>query len=520
MNKTESNKKSGLITRPPIVVVMGHIDHGKSKLLDYVRKSNVVEGEQGGITQHIGAYEVAVHPESNGEESGKKITFLDTPGHEAFSKMRSHGANVADIAILVIASDEGIKTQTMEAHKSIEAAGIPFIIALNKIDKPESNPDKIKSQLAEKGIFVEGLGGKVPTVNISAITGEGVADLLDLILLLAEMEDSKADTSKNAEGIIIESNLEQKRGMSATLIIQDGTLKKGMFISAGGAVAPVRIFEDFHGKSLEEATASSPIKIIGFNKAIPVGVKAQAFSDKKEAEKNAALFTQNKGGKEDDEKQEDRIVLPILIKTDTVGSAEAVEKEIKKLENEHLVLNIIRKSAGDITEDDVKLASSAKETIIIGFNVAMADSVENTVRRFNVKIYTSNIIYKLSEMLEKEISRIVDASITEKKVGEVLVLKKFNKVKGNQVFGGKVIEGQIITDNSYIKIKRKAEGETGEEESEKKEDIEIGEGKIVGLQHNKAPVKEVSEGKEFGAQVNSPHEIMEGDSIEVFRKLS
>jgi translation initiation factor IF-2 len=279
-----------LIERPPIVAVMGHVDHGKSTLLDYIRKSNVVAGEHGGITQHISAYELE---HKNPEGVIKKITFLDTPGHEAFSNMRSRGAKAADIAILVVAADDGVNSQTKEVFETIKETKTPFIVAINKIDKPGANIEKTKNSLVENGIYIEGYGGDISVVEISGKTGKGIPELLETILLTAELEGLKGDTNKNATGLVIESNLDEKRGVSATLVIKDGTLKKGMFIVADDAISTTRIFESFNGKSLTEASFSSPISITGFTcptkifglvKVPKVGEKFYSFDTKKEAE--------------------------------------------------------------------------------------------------------------------------------------------------------------------------------------------------------------------------------------------
>jgi translation initiation factor IF-2 len=480
-------KEKKLIERPPIVVVMGHIDHGKSKLLDYIRKSNVVEKEAGGITQHIGAYEVEI--------KNKKITFLDTPGHEAFTKMRERGARVADIAILVIAADEGIKAQTLEAHETIKAAGIPFIIALNKIDKPNSDPEKIKAQLAEKGILVEGYGGKIPVHNISAKTGEGINELLDIILLLAEIEGFRANPEENASGFVIESHLDSKRGISATLLIQNGTMKKGMFVVAGKTMAPIRIFEDFQGEAIEEATFSSPIKITGFDQLPEVGVEFKTFNTKEEAGNAKIIPETTRPVPETNEG------IPLVIKTDVAGSLEALEKEILKIKTEKIKLNILKEAVGDINEDDIKLASSGKDSIVIGFNVKIDNRAKELAERFGVILFLENIIYKISEWLEKEIERRESAGKVEEEVtGRAKILKAFSQTRTKKVVGGQVVFGKIA-EGKKIKIKR------GDEE--------IGSGKILELQHNKMPVKEVKEGDEFGVMIETRDEIIPDDEIVV-----
>ncbi|MCK5591056.1 MAG: GTP-binding protein, partial [Candidatus Pacebacteria bacterium] len=284
MTNTQDNTT---VERPPIIVIMGHIDHGKSALLDYIRKSNVVEGEAGGITQHTSAYEVE-HTTKEGDI--KKITFLDTPGHEAFSDMRSRGAVVADIAILVVSAEDGVKTQTLEALRAIKDADIPYIIAINKIDKPGADIEKTKNSLSENEIYIEGYGGDIPVQPISAKTGEGIPEILDMMLLVAEMAELKGETGKRAEGIVIESKVDPQKGISATLVITNGKLERGMYVVAEDVVAPVRIFENFSGKTINEAQFSSPVTIIGWNKIPSVGSSFVSFSKKKDAELCATAF--------------------------------------------------------------------------------------------------------------------------------------------------------------------------------------------------------------------------------------
>jgi translation initiation factor IF-2 len=466
---------------------MGHIDHGKTTLLDYIRKTKVVEKEKGAITQHIGAYEVKLKE--------KRITFLDTPGHEAFSKMRLRGAKVADIAILVIASDEGVKPQTIEAYKILEQTKIPFIVALNKIDKPRANPEQVKAQLAES---------KAPSVNISAKTGEGVEELLDLILLMAEMENLKGDFKQNASGVVIESHLDPKRGITAILLIQNGIMKKGMCAVSGDAIASVKIFEDFQGKNLEEATFSSPVRIAGFNKLPQVGAEFKTFESKKEIEIIPAKIEPVRIQTAEFESLPNKIIIPIIIKSDVSGSVEAIEKEISKLNNQEVSINILKMGIGNIVEEDVKFACAGK-AIILSFNVNTDASIKNLAERLNVVIQNCEIIYEMREWLEKEIEKRKKQIIAEKIIGRAKILKLFSKTKNKQVIGGEVLEGKIVVYNSYIKIKR--------------EDSELGEGKIIKLQQNKAPAKEVNQGQQFGVMIESKVEAAVGDTIEILEKI-
>ena len=336
------SKNKNQITRPPVVVVMGHIDHGKSTLLDFIRKTNTTEKEEGGITQYLSAYEAEVA--IGGQK--RRITFLDTPGHEAFCSIRERGTRVADIAVLVVSVEDGVKPQTLEAINCIKKNSIPFIIAINKIDRAKANVDKIKQNLAENDVLVEGWGGTVPTVAVSAKTGEGVPELLEMIALQADIEELKGDPLVPAEGFVVESNLNPKQGISATLIIKNGSLKTGSFLASQGAYTPVRAIENYKGENLSEASFSSPIKIVGWNAIPMVGGQFQTFSKKEEAVKFAEknIFAGN------EEKQKTiyskEAYLEVVVKADTFGSLDAIEHELEKLGNEKIAVRIIFSRAG------------------------------------------------------------------------------------------------------------------------------------------------------------------------------
>lgn len=506
----KSSDKQNLIIRPPVVVIMGHVDHGKSKLLDYIRKSNIVENETGGITQHIGAYET-VYPDPGGKKANdKQITFLDTPGHEAFAQMRSRGAKVADIAILVVAADEGVKPQTLEAFKAIQKEKIPFMVAINKIDKPNANPEKIKKELSAHNIFVESFGGTVPSVNISAKEGEGMPELLETILLLAEMEELKADPRQKAEGVVIESHLDPKRGISATLLILNGTIKRGEFISSGQATAPVRIFEDFQGKQIEEKSFSSPVKITGFNKLPKIGVEFKSFATKKEAEVESGKTPSVKNPPASGEKtlgvkeNSTKLTIPLVVKTDVSGSLEAIEYELKKLQNEEISFNLLRQKAGNISKDDIKIASSAPNSFIIGFNVKTDNNVNDFAKRSNVEIKQFDIIYKITDWLKEVTAQKQLAIKKEEIIGKIKILRIFGREGNKQIIGGKVVSGKII-EGGMINIKRRGNM--------------IGSGKITSLQKGKLPAAEVEEGEQFGAMAEAKLEIAKDDELEIFAKL-
>ena len=390
-------KTENLKSRPPIVVVLGHVDHGKTTLLDYIRKTSVAEKESGGITQHIGAYQI--------DHEGKKITFIDTPGHEAFSQMRSRGAKVADIAILIVAAEEGIKPQTKEVISHIKKFKISVVVALNKIDKPEANAAKVAGELAKEGIVVESQGGKVPSVNISAKNGQGVDELLEVLLLVAEMEELKADPKKSAEGVIIESYQNSQRGPTATLLVRDGILRKGDIVVCGDSWGGIRILEDFQGNSVEEAPPSTPAVVVGFNEAPTVGERFLAVSSEKEAKsqlvtKEKKMIEIKKGEK----------ALSLILKADVKGSLEAIEGTLSNIKHEGIDINILKSEVGDISESDTKLAYSTSSTII-GFRVKASTFIFNLAKRQGVRIKSFEVIYELVEEVKKGLSKLFEPEI-------------------------------------------------------------------------------------------------------------
>ncbi len=491
--------KNSSIERSPIIAVMGHIDHGKSTLLDFIRKSNIVDKEAGGITQHLGAYEV-VHTNEAGEQ--KKITFLDTPGHEAFSKMRSRGAEVADIVILVVAADDGVKVQTIEALKTIEQAKVPYIVAINKIDKPNANVEKVKIDLATAGVYLEGFGGSVPFVPISAKTGEGVPELLDVMLLVAEMGELRQDPNADALGFVIESNLDPKRGVAATLILRNGTIKKGSFIIIGKNITSVRYIENSAGQSIDEASAPSPIKVIGFSELAPAGAKFQSAKTRKEAENLAELFSANKiSGKNETRFENARVVIPVVLKADVSGSLEAIEKELIKLETPDAKIKFIIKGVGNISENDIKTASGSQNPLVIGFNVKIDNTAKNMANNLSVTPQLFSIIYDINPILIKEIEQRTPKIEVEESVGKAKIIKIFSKTKDRQVVGGSVLEGTLVLGRK-CKILRQLN--------------EIGRGTIVELQQQKLKTKEVVKGNQFGALIESKITIAIDDTIEVF----
>jgi len=488
----KKNNEKGVI-RPPVVVIMGHVDHGKSSLLDYIRKTNIVEKEVGGITQRVSAYEVA--------RNSKKITFLDTPGHEAFTKLRARSGQSADIAVLIVAADDGVKPQTLEAIKVIQANNLPFIVAINKIDKPGSDPQKTINQLIEAGVYLEGFGGQVPHMEISAKSGQGVPELLELISIVAELANFTSNPAEPAKGVVIESHLDPKRGISATLIIKSGHLKKGMSIVAGNSMTGTRLIENFLGEAIKEAEASAPIIITGFDTLPEPGTQFAAYSSKKEAEQKVA---ENKAKKTNVKEKEAIIseeikIIPVILKGDFWGSIEAIEKELEKNKIEAVAFRIIGKSVGDVNENDIKSALGTKRAIIAGLGVKIPKGVALLAEKEHVTIGLFPIIYHLTDWLKKEIEeRRPRKEIIETR-GKAKILKLFSQDKDRQVIGGEVFEGEIAS-GQILKITRRGNV--------------LGEGNIIKLEKNRARVSEILSGNQFGMLLESKIGVAAGDVLE------
>ncbi|MBC8465344.1 MAG: translation initiation factor IF-2 [Parcubacteria group bacterium] len=492
MSDTATQKKAH---RDPIIVIMGHIDHGKSTLLDYIRKTNVVATESGGITQHISAYE-AMHKNEAGEK--KRIVFLDTPGHAAFSSMRGRGAKVADIAILVVSAEDGVKEQTMEAHKAIEEAGIPYIIAINKIDRPEADVEKTKGSLAEHGMYVEGYGGDISFVPISAKEGTGVSELLEMMLLTAELEELSGDSSVPAEGVIIESNIDPRKGISGTIVVTNGTLKKGQFVVAGPSLSPVRLIENFAGKTVDEAAPSTPVKVTGFSAVPPTGSTIEVFDKKKDAEAAAKRNSEMLAKCMTNGNTDAEVVIPLVIKADALGTLEAVQKELEKVTHDNVCLQIIHAEVGDIGENDVTIASGSSDSIIIGFRVKADGKVLHAVESLGISIETFAIIYNITDYLIDIVKKRAPKKEVEEHVGAVKILKTFSRVKDKQVIGGRVKAGYIMPKHEVL--------------IERRETV-IGRGLVTELQEQRTKVGRSNEGSECGMLVEAKTEIAEGDLI-------
>ena len=490
----DKNKQLGLVSRPPIIVVLGHVDHGKTSLLDYIKKTKIAEKESGGITQHIGAYEIEI--------KGKKITFIDTPGHEAFSKIRSRGARVADIAILVVAADEGVKQQTKESLKDISEAQIPFIVAITKIDKEGANLEKVKNELSEAGVLLEGRGGDVPFIGISSKTGQGIDEFLELILLLSEMQELKANPNNQASGVVIESHLDRFRGNTASLIIIDGTLHIRDNIKADQIGGKVKILENFQGKAISEATFSSPVKVLGFEKPVPVGAKFLAGDTRG---KTADLIEEPREIGRELGNKDSKIKIPIIIKSDTSGSGEALEQIIAQIgEKNNWFFLLLKNETGDVCESDFKIIPSGK-TIIICFRVKKRPEVNNILLfNKNLLLIKGDIIYEIEDKIKELVENEFIKKPTEEILGKLEVLAIFNPVKGNQLIGGKVVEGKIQNKIRFRLLR--------------KEEI-INQGKVLNLQKNKTDISNINTGEECGLVVDCSEQIKKGDLLVFFRKI-
>lgn len=483
------------VIRPPVVVVMGHVDHGKTTLIDYIRKSKVAEKESGGITQAIGAYEIT--------HQGKRVTVIDTPGHEAFSKIRSRGARVADIAILVVAADDGVQPQTKEAIEHIRAAKIPFLVALNKVDKPNINLERIRTQLAEQSVLLETWGGDVPSVEISGKTGAGVDALLDLMLLVAEMNNLTTNPQAPGQGIILESRRDSHKGVSVTALILDGVVRIQDYIVIGHEYGKIKSLIDFLGKPLKEARASSPVVVYGFSEKVTVGAPWQVVPTLKDAEaltkKYAAGLPEAKNA-ESKNTLTGKKTLRIILKSDVYGSKEALEGMISKLNYKEVGVEIMRSEVGDIGEEDLKLAKTTGARVF-GFNVKFLSQIETSSKMLNVDVVIKDIIYELIDAIRDAMASLLTPEIIREEAGEVLILAVFGKERDGVIIGGKVTKGKVLRGASVEVVRGGAV---------------VGTGTIRGLQSMKAERDEVSEGKECGIFFSGSTKIEVRDILRVY----
>ena len=504
-----ADKEEDLSFRAPIVTVMGHVDHGKTSLLDYIRKENVIAGESGGITQHIGAYGVTL-------DNGQKIAFLDTPGHEAFTAMRARGAQVTDIAIIVIAADDDIMPQTKEAINHAQAAAVPIIFAINKVDKPNANPEKIKERLAGMNLLVEDWGGKIQSHDISAKTGLGVKELLEKVLLEAEILDLKANPDKAAVGTVVEAFLDKGRGYVSTVLVQGGTLKLGDYVLAGKHHGKIKAMHDERGHNVKEAGPSTPISILGLDGAPTAGDKFSVFEDEREAKQIAAKRTQLM--REQSVRTQRHITLAeigrrialgqfkelnIILKGDVDGSVEALSDSFSKLSTEEIQINIIHKGVGAITESDVLLAS-ASDAIIIGFNVRPSASARSLADKEEIDIRNYSIIYDAIDDLKDAMEGMLSPELKEEITGTAEIRETFKISKVGTIAGCMVTDGKIFR-NSRIRLIR--------------EGVVIYTGELTALKRFKDDVKEVSKGYDCGMQVKNYNDIQQLDIIEAYQEV-
>ena len=502
MSNQPQNQKSTALPRPPVVVVLGHVDHGKSSLLDYIRRPNVVGGEAGNITQRLGAYEV-MHTTKEGAK--RPITFLDTPGHEAFKGIRERGATAADIAILAISGEEGVKPQTNEALRYIEAAKIPYIVAITKIDKQNTNAERVAQGLAEHKIFVEAYGGDIPCIRLSSKTGEGVAELLEMILLVADMHQIAHHPEKPASGFVIEAQCGERTGISATLLIMDGTLRKGMSVVAENTLAPVRFIRTASGEKATESGAGHAVCVTGWNASPRIGAQFTALAVKRDAKKRIAGFSETASCKRTAQKTsgaaENKVIIPVVVKADAGGSVEAVEYEIKKQETEQVALQIVAKGIGTLSEGDLKFAVSCRDPLIVGFNVGIDASAKPAFERSGIPFASFDVIYKLADWVAAKVAERTPKVRVEEISGAARVLKLFSAEKDRQIIGGKVLEGELCRGDEFRVLRR---------------DALVGTGKIRELQHQKGKIEKAPKDSECGIMVNATVAIAVGDRIEAF----
>ena len=495
--------------RPPVITIMGHVDHGKTSLLDKIRSAKVAEKEAGGITQHVGAYQV--------EKNGKKITFVDTPGHEAFTEMRARGAQATDIVIIVVAADDGVMPQTKEAIAHTKAADVPMIIAINKMDKPNANPDNVKSQLAELGVMATDWGGEYEFIPVSAHTGQGIDDLLETILLQAEVMELQADPTRKAKAIVVESSLEKGFGPVANVIIKNGTLKVGDNVIVGKTYGRVRVIKDDNGNNVKSAPPSAPVAVVGLNEVPGAGEVLVAMESEKEvrelAEKRAEYERAKQLSKSTKASLEDLSALiaegqlkslPVIIKADVQGSLEAIKGSLEKLRNEEVKVNIIHEGVGGVTESDVTLADASEHAVILGFNVRPTGAVKKKAKELGVQINTYTIIYDLIDDVKALLGGLMSPVIKEEVTGQAEVRETFVVGKVGTIAGCKVTEGSI-TRNSKARLIR--------------DGVVVYESTISSLKRFNEDAKEVKNGYECGIMLENFNDIKEGDVIETFKDV-
>ena len=501
------DKDEDLVSRPPVVTIMGHVDHGKTTLLDAIRKTNVALGEAGGITQAISAYQV--------KHDGKLITFIDTPGHAAFTEMRARGASITDIVIIIVAADDGVMPQTREAIDHAKAAKVPIIVAINKMDKPGANPDRVMTEMADAGLMPEEWGGDIIFNKISAVTGDGIGDLLENILLIADVNNYRANPNRYAMGTVVESKLDKHLGPTLTVLVQNGTLRLGDPIVVGTAFGKVRTLKNDKGEEITEALPSQPVAITGLNDVPAAGDRFMSFATEKEAKNIASIRKEQVRVKENNIKSsvslddlfakigEGLKEINVIIKADVNGSAEAVKNSLQKIEVDGVKINVIRSTVGSITESDIVLAK-ASSAIIIGFNVRPSKNIADKAKDDGVEIRFYNIIYKAVEDMEAAMKGMLDPEFEEKVLGSAIIKQIFKFSKVGNIAGCSVSDGIIKRDSSARIIR---------------DGVVIYDGKIGSLQHEKDSVKEVKKGYECGITIDGFNDIKVGDVIESYEMV-
>lgn len=507
IEEVEDENPEDLKPRAPVVTIMGHVDHGKTSLLDYIRRENVVAGEAGGITQHIGAYEVFL------EEGGRSVTFLDTPGHEAFTAMRARGAQITDVVILIVAADDGVKPQTIEAIDHAKAAGVPIVVAINKIDKPNSNPDIVKKELSENGILVEDWGGKVQSVPVSAKSGEGISDLLELLALETEVLELKANPDTSAKGTVIESRLDKGHGPIATVLLQKGTLTVGEIFICGNLNGKVRALMNERGARIDSAGPSQPVQILGFQSVPQAGDLLTVVSDEKLAKKISG--ERDRIQREIDRQKIHTIsldklsadirdgasgLLPLVVKADVDGSIEALVDALADIPSDEVKVDVVHRGVGIISESDVLLAA-ASNAVVIGFNVTVNANASLVAKNNGVDIRVYNVIYDAINEIKLALEGLLKPDIVEKPLGQAEVLQVFKITKLGTIAGCKMLDG-TISNKDTARVRR--DGEI------------LHEGKITSLKHFQDDVKEVDAGKECGIGIHGVKNFKEGDLIETY----
>ena len=475
------------------MVVMGHVDHGKTSILDYIRQTRVTARESGGITQHIGA--------SVAEFKGKEITFIDTPGHEAFSQMRIRGSKIADIAILVVAAEEGLKPQTKEAINAIKKSGIPMIVAMNKMDLPHVNVEKLKRELQKEDIMVEDWGGSVPAVEISAKTGKGIDDLLEMITLVAEMEDLKADLDAPASGIIIESSLDRRRGPSASVLLQNGSLAAGAIVATASVFGKVKSLEDSSGKKIDRLSPSQPAVLIGFENVPVIGEEFRVMESVEKAQEFIKAERERIANANADKSyrtlKEGQKAVNVILKADFLGSLEVLQETISQIPQTDVLLEIIHTGVGEINLNDIKMARSS-DAVIIGFRVKTSPDAKVMAEREKTRVMNYEIIYEMIEWLRKYIERAKTPQIVRKDLGKMKVLLSFWGEKSRQIVGGKMTEGEV---KKGVKIEVS------------RNDQVVSQGRLINLQKNKKDITEAKKGEEVGILYEGSEKIQEGDYL-------